>query len=59
MPAERAAPGNLAPQESPDFEAVTTIWLGAIENYWVVTNLHGHRPSGWTTTASYGNGFAR
>ncbi|MDL4817346.1 TetR/AcrR family transcriptional regulator [Actinomadura opuntiae] len=35
-----------APQEGPDFEAITTIWLGAIENYWVVTNLHGHRPFG-------------
>ncbi|ROO86942.1 TetR family transcriptional regulator [Actinocorallia herbida] len=35
-----------APGPGPDFEAVTTIWLGAIENYWIVTHIHGARPFG-------------
>jgi AcrR family transcriptional regulator len=29
-----------------DFEAITTIWLGAIENYWITTSIHGDRPLG-------------
>ena len=38
-----------APQEgSPDrdFEAITAIWLGAIENYWIATSIHDDRPLG-------------
>lgn len=40
---------DKAPQEgSPerDFEAITTIWLGAIENYWIATAIHGDCPLG-------------
>lgn len=40
---------NKAPQDgSPerDFEAITVIWLGAIENYWISTSLHGDHPLG-------------
>lgn len=29
-----------------DFEAITTIWLGAIENYWIAMSIHGDRPLG-------------
>ncbi len=29
-----------------DFEAITAIWLGAIENYWVTTSLYDDRPLG-------------
>ncbi|OHV06639.1 TetR/AcrR family transcriptional regulator [Mycobacterium talmoniae] len=29
-----------------DFEAITTIWLGAIENYWIAAYLHDDRPFG-------------
>ncbi len=29
-----------------DFEAITTIWLGAVENYWIATSLHNDRPLG-------------
>lgn len=38
-----------APQDgSPDrdFEAITTIWLGAIENYWIATSIHDSPPLG-------------
>ncbi len=38
-----------APQEDSldrDFDAITTIWLGAIENYWVATSIHGDRQLG-------------
>lgn len=43
--AERAAKENLPER---DFDAMTTIWLGAIENYWVMTNIYRHRPLGTT-----------
>ncbi|WP_054814746.1 TetR/AcrR family transcriptional regulator [Nocardia arizonensis] len=42
---ERAAEEHLPEQ---DFEALTTIWLGAIENYWVMSNIHHHSPFGMT-----------
>jgi hypothetical protein len=29
-----------------DFEAITAIWLGAIENYWIATSIHDDRPFG-------------
>ena len=29
-----------------DFEAITAIWLGAIENYWIATSIHDDRPLG-------------
>jgi AcrR family transcriptional regulator len=29
-----------------DFEAITAIWLGAMENYWIVTHIHDDRPFG-------------
>jgi AcrR family transcriptional regulator len=29
-----------------DFEAITTIWLGAIESYWIATSIHDDRPLG-------------
>jgi AcrR family transcriptional regulator len=29
-----------------DFEAITTIWLGAIENYWIATSIHDDPPLG-------------
>ncbi len=40
---------DKAPEEGSserDFEAITTIWLGAIENYWIATSIHGNRPLG-------------
>jgi len=40
---------DKAPQEdsSPrDFEAITLIWLGAVESYWMLTNLHQEQPFG-------------
>jgi AcrR family transcriptional regulator len=40
---------DKAPEEgSPDrdFEAITAIWLGAIENYWIATSIHDDRPLG-------------
>ncbi|MFC9898001.1 TetR/AcrR family transcriptional regulator [Nocardia sp. NPDC127579] len=38
--------GRAAQEQLPDrdFEAMTTIWLGAIENYWVMTNVYHHSP---------------
>ncbi|MQY20912.1 TetR/AcrR family transcriptional regulator [Nocardia macrotermitis] len=42
---ERAAQEQLPER---DFEAMTTIWLGAIENFWVMTNVYRHRPLGTT-----------
>lgn len=39
--AERAAQEGLPER---DFAAMTTIWLGAIENYWVMTNVYHHPP---------------
>ncbi|MQY25958.1 TetR/AcrR family transcriptional regulator [Nocardia aurantia] len=39
--AERAAQG---PAPERDFEAMATVWLGSIENYWVMTDIHQHRP---------------
>jgi AcrR family transcriptional regulator len=38
-----------APQEASsgrDFEAITAIWLGAIENYWITTSIHNNHPLG-------------
>jgi AcrR family transcriptional regulator len=38
-----------APEEDSldrDFEAITAIWLGAIENYWIATSVHDDRPLG-------------
>ena len=29
-----------------DLEAITAIWLGAIENYWIATSIHNDRPLG-------------
>jgi AcrR family transcriptional regulator len=29
-----------------DFQAITAIWLGAIENYWIATSIHDDRPFG-------------
>ncbi|WP_157963915.1 TetR/AcrR family transcriptional regulator [Actinocorallia populi] len=29
-----------------DYEAVATIWLGAVENYWVMTYVYDHPPFG-------------
>lgn len=29
-----------------DFEAITAIWLGAIENYWIATSIHDDQPLG-------------
>jgi AcrR family transcriptional regulator len=29
-----------------DFEAITAIWLGAIENYWIATSIYDDRPFG-------------
>lgn len=39
---------KAAQQDSPeiDIQAITLIWLGAIENYWVLTNLHDEQPFG-------------
>jgi AcrR family transcriptional regulator len=40
---------DKAPQDNSDyrdFEAITAIWLGAIENYWIATSIHGDRPFG-------------
>ncbi|ROO87788.1 TetR family transcriptional regulator [Actinocorallia herbida] len=39
--AERAVREQLPEQ---DFESIATIWLGAMENYWVTTNVYGRRP---------------
>lgn len=41
---EDKAPEEGSPER--DFEAITTIWLGAIENYWITTYIHGDRPFG-------------
>jgi AcrR family transcriptional regulator len=27
-----------------DFEAITAIWLGALESYWIATSIHDDRP---------------
>ncbi|MGK8486683.1 TetR/AcrR family transcriptional regulator [Nocardia asiatica] len=43
--ARRAAQEHLPER---DFEAMTTVWLGAIENYWVMTNVYHHSPFGMT-----------
>jgi AcrR family transcriptional regulator len=40
---------DKAPQEGSsdrDFEAITAIWLGAIENYWIAMSIHGDPPLG-------------
>jgi AcrR family transcriptional regulator len=40
---------DKAPEEDSldrDFEAITAIWLGAIENYWIATSIHDDRPLG-------------
>jgi hypothetical protein len=29
-----------------DIQAITLIWLGAIENYWILTNLQDEHPFG-------------
>jgi AcrR family transcriptional regulator len=39
--AERAAQEGLPHR---DFPAMTAIWLGALENYWVSTNIYQHPP---------------
>jgi AcrR family transcriptional regulator len=39
----KATQGDVADR---DFEAVTTIWLGAIDNYWVMTNIYDNPPFG-------------
>lgn len=41
--AERAAQEGLPKR---DFEAMTAIWLGAVENYWVMSNVYHHPPFG-------------
>lgn len=41
---EDKAPQDGSPER--DFEAIATIWLGAIENYWIATSIHGDRPLG-------------
>lgn len=43
--AERAAQEKLPER---DFEAMATVWLGAIENYWVMTHIYQHGPFGMT-----------
>jgi AcrR family transcriptional regulator len=39
---EEKAPGSNSVDR--DFEAITAIWLGAIENYWIATAIHDDRP---------------
>ncbi|MGH3557904.1 MAG: TetR/AcrR family transcriptional regulator [Mycobacterium sp.] len=41
---EDKAPEDSSPDR--DFEAITAIWLGAIENYWIATSIHDDRPLG-------------
>jgi AcrR family transcriptional regulator len=41
---EDKAPESLSADR--DFEAITTIWLGAIESYWIATSIHDDRPLG-------------
>jgi AcrR family transcriptional regulator len=41
---EGKAPHDGSPER--DFEAITAIWLGAIENYWIATSIHDDRPLG-------------
>jgi AcrR family transcriptional regulator len=41
---EEKAPADGPPDR--DFQAITAIWLGAIENYWIATSIHGDRPFG-------------
>lgn len=46
---DRAAQENLPDR---DFRATATVWLGAIENYWVITNIYQHDPFGMTDERS-------
>jgi len=41
---EGKAPRDGAPER--DFEVITVIWLGALENYWIATSIHDDRPLG-------------
>ncbi|MCV7399483.1 TetR/AcrR family transcriptional regulator [Mycobacterium fragae] len=41
---EEKAPADGSPDR--DFQAITVIWLGAIENYWIATSIHDDRPFG-------------
>lgn len=41
---EEKAPADGSPDR--DFHAITVIWLGAIENYWIATSIHDDRPFG-------------
>lgn len=41
---ESKAPENVSADR--DFEAITAIWLGAIENYWIAASIHDDRPLG-------------
>ncbi|MGH3634845.1 hypothetical protein [Mycobacterium sp.] len=41
---EGKAPQDGSPDR--DFEAITAIWLGSIENYWITTFIHNDSPLG-------------